>query len=285
MNNGQDVSGLRQPLTYEAMRGAGLWAPRTSYATLTVNKEAYGFYLLEESFTKAFVHERSGDDSGAAYEAGNCQGFVAPRTGCQSLPDFYPRPFNPMAGAGEELSAICAVLSKPADQVLGGLSAYLDVGEWARALAADLAIAGDYDGFSTNGSNFRLYHDTRAGRLRLIIYGPDTTYDPENLPRPDPLAPAPEVGCSGTGYRDVFLEKLTGTAAGLEIYQKEVRALRQGLMSPAVIKARADALWRAIGPLVLADPRRPPEIDPEVSRRTIDTYMTRRVAQLVSAGL
>lgn len=287
-NNGQDVTGLRQPITYEAMRSVGLWAPRTSYATLTVNSEPYGIYALEESFNKAFVRERSGDDTGAAYEAEDCQGFVPPAMGgCKILPDFYSRPFNDMVGTGDELAGICTVLSGAAAQAVAGLAPYIEVADWARAIAADLALAGDYDGFSTNGSNFRMYHDNKIGKLRLIIYGPDTTYDPDYVPYPDPLVPKPEPSCPMTNaaYHDVFLAKLTGSATGLEIYRKEVRALRQGAMSPAMIKQRADALWAVIRDRVITDPRRSMVVDPEGAKNGIGAYMDKRIAQLVAAGL
>ena len=80
-------------------------APRSTYAELIVNNEAYGLYSVEESFTSSFVRERTGNDNGAAYEAIDCQGFVAPLGGCAALIEDFTRPFNPTAGAGEDLAA------------------------------------------------------------------------------------------------------------------------------------------------------------------------------------
>ena len=76
-NNGQDVSGLRQAILYQAMREANLMAPRSTYAELFVNGEPYGFYFVEESFTQGFVRERTGNANGPAYEPAGCQGLVA----------------------------------------------------------------------------------------------------------------------------------------------------------------------------------------------------------------
>lgn len=286
-NNGQDVSGLRQAITYEAMRAVGLWAPRSTYATVSVNGESYGFYFVEESFTKSFVRDRAGDDTGAAYESTQCQGFVPPAGGCAGIVDSYTRPFNPTVGAGEDLIALCTALSRPAAQVLSGLGPLIDTQEWARAIAADLAIAGDNDGFDTAATNFRLYHDPTSGKVRLIMYGPDTSYDPDFLPTPNPKAPAPADYCAALNpaYKDVFLQKLLGSAEGLGLYKTEVQALRQGVMSPASLKARADALWSVIRGPVLSDPRLAAGADPQAAKDSIGAYLDRRVTQLVAAGL
>lgn len=285
-NNGQDLSGLRQPITYEALRAAGLWAPLTSFATLVVNGEEYGFYTIEESFTKSFVRDRGALDTGAAYESGSCQGFVPPAGGCAQLVETYGRPFNPTVGVGEDLTALCTALSGPASGVLAALAPVIDVQAWARGLAVDLALAGDNDGFDTAGTNYRLYHDPGSGKLQLILYGPDTSYDPD-VPAPDPKAPAPSTYCASfnPAYKDIFLQKLLGSAAGLALYRTEVQALRQGGMSPARIKARADALWQVVRSAALADRKRDMTEDLDYAKDSIGLYMDKRVPQLIAAGL
>lgn len=286
-NNGQDPSALRQVVTYEAMRAAGLWAPRTTFARLFVNGQDHGFYTVEESFGKSFVRARGAGDTGAAYEAGDCHGFLPVNGSCDNLTGEYNPAFNSAAGTGEELVAICAALAMPEGKVLGGLAPLLDVREWARAVAADLAIAGDNDGFSTAGSNFRLYHDPRTDKLRLIIIGPDDSYLPELLPGPDPKKPEPADYCKtrNPAYHDVFLAQLLATAEGLAIYRDEVQSLRQGVMSAARIEARADAIWAVVRDPVLADPRRAKGSDPEGMKGAIGDFIERRIAQLVAAGL
>jgi hypothetical protein len=287
-NNSQDPSAMRQALVYESMRAAGLAAPRASFAHVTVNGVDYGFYSSEEPFTSTFVLERTGNDNGPAYEAFDCRGFVAPATGCARLLDDYSRPFNPTTGVGEDLAALCTVMNGPAEQFVAGLSPLIDLNEWILAVAADTALAGDYDGFSTNANNYRLYHDTAANKMRLYLFGPDVSFDSDYLPLPDPLKPAPGADCGmrNPTYRDIFLEKLLATPAGLDLYKAAVKKLRTGVMSPATLKARVDTIWALIGAQVKADPRPPTEgLPPETSKEHIKLYIDARNTALIAAGL
>ena len=284
-NCGQDVTCLREPLTFDAMRAAGLPVLRTTFADVFVNGEAFGFYLLEESIGRDFVRDLTGNDDGAIYEAGDCQGFVPPAKGCAALLDLYQQPFNVPVSTGADLAAICAAINGDPAQFASSVGALVKLDEWIQAVAADTAIAGDYDGFSTNGANFRLYGDTKLKKMRLVITGPDTTYDPDY--HPDPLKPAPGSDCkkANPAYRDLFLEKLTATPAGLEQYKSAVRGLRQGEMSPAKLGAGVDALWAVIGARVKADPKRTARPDPEASKEDIKKYLTRRNTALAALGM
>jgi hypothetical protein len=284
-NNGQDPSALRQAITYEAMRAVDLMAPRSTFAELSVNGQPFGFYFVEESFTKAFVKERTGNDDGAGYEADDCQGFVPPvNGGCPALHQRYLRSFNELAATGDDLTMACSAMNGLPTDFIAGASMVIKLDEWVRAIAADTALAGDYDGFSTNGANFRLYHDTTLNRLRLVILGPDTTYDPSFYP--DPATPKPDDNCliDNPAYHDVFLEKLLGTPEGLAMYRQAVQTLRQGPMAPATLKARVDALWAVIGEHAKADLHLPAGDTPEASKEKIKTYLDLRDADLTAKG-
>ncbi len=284
-NNGQDTTGLRQPIVFESLRAAGLMASRTSYAEVVVNGEPFGFYLVEEPFGREMVRIGAGNNDGTAYEASDCQGFVAPPKGCGDLLEFYDRPFNDELGEGEDLKAICEVMNGPADRFVSGVSQLVKLDEWTLGVAADLALAGDYDGFSTSGANFRLYNDTKLKRMRLVIGGPDTTFDA--LYTPDPLKPRPSSNCRNVNphYRDIFLEKLTGTPAGLEQYKAAVRQLRTGVMAPAKLRARVDALWAITGAKVKEDKKRPPTPEPEAFKELMKTFFDQRDAELAKLGM
>jgi hypothetical protein len=289
-NNGQDPTSLRQAITYEGMRAANLPAPRATFAQLVVNNEPYGFYSVEEAFTGSFVHERTGNENGAAYEADDCQGFVAPAVGgCTpaAVLEYYTKAFNPFIGTGEDLQEICNVMNGPAAQFLSGITALIDLDEWIGMVAADTALAGDYDGFSTNGNNYRLYHDTATNKMLLFIFGPDVTYDADYLPFPDALTPLPGADCvmRNPTYRDIFLEQLRASPEGLARYQNAVKGLRTGPMSPTLLKQRVDTLWSAIGDRVKADPRRVTTVDPERSKEQIKIFVDQRATTLEAAGM
>jgi hypothetical protein len=278
---------LRQALLYQAMRDSKLMAPRSTFADLVVNGQPYGYYFVEEAFTDGFVRERTGNDDGAAYEAVGCQGLVAPAEGgCDRMADWFTRPFNSAAGAGEDLAALCRVMNGPPEQFLAGLAPLIIVSEWIDQVAIDTALAGDMDGFSTTGSNFRLYHDTALDKLRLVVLGPDNTFVPETLPQPDFGKPEPDPGCLGDNpqFRDIFLEKLVATPQGLALYQQAVRKLRTGALAAAAVDQRVDAWWALVGPHALADPLKAAWADVIESQQSIKEFVSRRWPALESAG-
>jgi hypothetical protein len=156
------------------------------------------------------------------------------------------------------------------------------------AVAADTAVAGNYDGFSTNANNYRMYHDATTNKMHIYMFGPDVTFDPDYLPLPDPLHPAPGDDCKmrNPSYRDIFLEKLLATPAGADMYKQAVKKLRAGVMAPAATKARVDAIWALIGDRVKAEKR--PALDqpaPEISKERIKAYVDMRDSALAAAGL
>jgi hypothetical protein len=286
-NNGQDVSGLRQTILYQAMRESNLMAPRSTYADLVVNGEPFGFYFVEEAFTGGFVKERTGNSNGAAYEPVGCQGLVIPTDGgCDEMEDYFSRSFNETVGLGEDLAALCRAMNGPPEQLLAALDPLILVSEWIDQLAIDTALAGNRDGFSVAGSNFRLYHDTALDKLRLVVLGPDDTFVPDHLPEPSFVKPEPDPGCleDNPQFRDIFLEKLQATPAGLALYQSAVRKFRTGALAAPRVKQRIDTLWALIGSRVQNDPLKVDYYDGVESKDAIKQFIDRRWPALEQAG-
>jgi hypothetical protein len=286
-NNGQDVSGLRQAILYQAMRASNLMAPRSTYADLFVNDQPYGFYFVEESFTQGFIRERTGNSDGAAYEPAGCQGFVMPsQGGCEAMVDYFNDTFNPNPAGAAHLIGLCRAMNGPAEGWIEAVAPYIDLHEWIDQVAIDTALAGNNDGFSVAGANFRLYHDTALNKLRLVILGNDDTFDADWLPNPSFLRPEPSIDCRSerSHYRDIFIEKLVATPAGLALYQAAVRELRTGALAAQTVKQRVDALWAIVGDRARNDPLREPSQDLESSKEAIKRYVDLRWKILEDAG-
>lgn len=66
-----DPSMLREWLGYEVFRQFGVPAPRTGYATVEVNGEAYGLYLNIEPYNDDFLARNFEDPGGNLYEGDN----------------------------------------------------------------------------------------------------------------------------------------------------------------------------------------------------------------------
>ena len=249
------------------MREAKLLAPRTTFANLFVNGEAWGFYTVEEHFNKDFVRERTGNDDGTAYEATDCHGFVAaPDTGCVRIMGSFDRDFNPNLGQGEDLVALCNAMNGPPEQFMSAVGALAHLPDWIGQLAIDTALAGDHDGYSTAGANFRLYRDTALGKFRLVILGPDDTFAALMLPEPGsaapeaqpPLHPGPDVPLPGhlPGTPD---RQPRGSGA---CTSRRCAACAPARWRPGKLKRRVDELWGIVGSHVMADARNTAHMTP-----------------------
>jgi hypothetical protein len=285
-NNGQDVTGIRQTIIYQAMRESKLMAPRSTFAELTVNGRPYGFYFIEESFTRDFVQERTGNSNGQSYEPTDCQGLLAPSGGCNAIVEYFTPSFNDAISLGQDLIPLCQAANSPDDQFLGAMSSVIDVGEWMDQLALATSLAGDDDGFTTAGSNFRLYHDTATNKFRLILLGVDDTFLAERLPDPAFPIPEPTDSCQddNSDYRDIFLEKVIATPMGRSLYAQAVRKMRTGVFEPTRLKQRIDTLWALVGSRVKADPLLSRDYDPDESLASLKRYIDERWRAVEMAG-
>lgn len=102
-----DTSYLKEYISYDIMTYIGVDSPLFEYASISVNGEAWGFYLAVEKYDDEFLTRTYGDDKGELYsvkmnDGGNMGNIGAARDTLgnnnrnNSIPeDFNPEDFNP----------------------------------------------------------------------------------------------------------------------------------------------------------------------------------------------
>ncbi len=91
-----DISYMKEYLSYDIMRAAGVNCPLFAFAAITVNGEPWGFYLAVEKYGDEFLTRYYGDDGGELYnvkmeeekELGRAGGWLTP--GDRKSPDMRP---------------------------------------------------------------------------------------------------------------------------------------------------------------------------------------------------
>ena len=167
-NSRQDPSKLRQCISYDLFRKAGLVAPRCNWAKVTVNGNYLGLYVHVESLKKPFVRRNFSSDEGTLWEG--------------TLSDFrqgWMKTFEQKTNKGEDdnagLVAIQEALSAPDDVLFDTLNAHMDVEKFIDFWAMEVLI-GHWDGYAGNTNNFYLYEDPTDGhRVTFIPWGADGT--------------------------------------------------------------------------------------------------------------
>jgi spore coat protein H len=181
---------LRQKLTYDLMKFAGVRCAEARHVLLLVNGEPHGLYLeYEDPDSKDFLEDRFGDRSGDLYKAatdlpGQTPYFATTeylgdvdedyfhhwqkKTNNDLLPDDYSK-----------LRAFLGALNSTPD---AGIEAFVianfDVEKFIRFLAVGNFVS-HWDGLPQRPKNYWLYNIPAAGRWVFIPWDLDATFEVE----------------------------------------------------------------------------------------------------------
>jgi spore coat protein H len=170
-NELQDLSLINEHITYEVFRRAGLAAPLTAHARVTINGVDSGIYLMREPIDTQFLVRNFGQGSGAGnlYEIENMREFA----------------FDPAAPALDDelkdrrsradLQRLASTLqSSTPETFVANVSPLVDLDRFITFMAAEAATL-HWDGFAFHNNNSYLFARPTDGRFVLIPWGADQT--------------------------------------------------------------------------------------------------------------
>lgn len=163
-NNKQDQSQLSQYLSYQLFRKAGVHAPRSNFARVTVNGKDLGIYSNVESIKKPFLKRSFGKSGGNLYEG--------------TLTDFHPKALDRIEvktnkkendlGDVEKLAKLLADEEMSVDQ----LEELIDLDNFLRYWAME-SLLGFWDGYAANQNNYYVYFSPESKKGYFIPWGAD----------------------------------------------------------------------------------------------------------------
>ena len=201
-NNKQDPAHVKQCISYDIMRAAGVPAPRCNFArvqVVTINGAVEttvvdDIYSHVDSIKDPFLRRNFGSDTdqGRLYEG--------------TLTDFWSGAFRntvepktaSAAANTVEIDLLTAVLENPTwtdTQRWAGIQSLVDVTDFINYWATE-GLVGHWDGYSDNQNNFWFYVDPADGLIRFIPWGTDDTLgqgNPLTLRTGDPVNAEPIV--------------------------------------------------------------------------------------------
>jgi DNA-directed RNA polymerase specialized sigma24 family protein len=241
-----DHSFMSDALAYEFFREAGVPAPRTAYAWLTVsvpgewNKKPLGLYAMVEPVDEAFVAERFS----------------------KKTPLFKPVTYQLFEHLGDDWSAYAAIYdlktkATPAQQqrvvefarlvsfasdaeFAARLGDFLDLDEFARFLAGEVLLS-CYDGIFSTGQNFYVYLDPRSNKFGFIPWDMDLAWGGFFLlgtrrEREQASIWHPWVG------RNLFLERVMTVESFRRVYRAHLEDFSTRLFVPRRLNQRIDEM-------------------------------------------
>jgi putative membrane-bound dehydrogenase-like protein len=169
-----DPSKAREALAYSIFRAAGVVAPRTAFAevTLTVpgkhDKEYLGLFTVVENVDARFLADRFGSDKGLALKPFGIRGI-------DSLGDDWDRykgQYRPQRDAtkdeGKRVIEFAKLVNQATDEEFAKqIGSFIDVDAFLKFMAAN-ALTANLESFLALGHNYTLYLDPKTNKFQFI---------------------------------------------------------------------------------------------------------------------
>lgn len=177
-NNAMDASQMREALSYEVFRQAGIACARTAFAKLYLtipgkyDKQYIGLYTMVEQVDETFLLRNLGNDSGLLLKPERVMGLQYFGADWSAYNDLY----DPKSGhkgkqgdrAKQRLIEFTKLVNIADDaEFKSKIASYLDVDEFLRFLAGN-AITANLDSFLSMGHNYYLYLNPATNKFMFI---------------------------------------------------------------------------------------------------------------------
>lgn len=242
-----DHSCMSDALAYEFFRDAGVPAPRTAYAylSITVTGQHYqkplGLYVLVEPVDKNFVEERLGSPSVPVFKPVTYDVFRYLGSDWADYEAIYDLKTKATAAQRERLIQLARLITSGTDGELAAqLGNYLDIDAFARFLAGQVLLS-NYDSLLSTGQNYYLYLDPSSNKFGFIPWDLDLAWGGFFLlgsTRDRELASIwhPWVG------ENRFLERVMSVESFRKVYRAQLEDLLTRLFGSSRLNARIDEL-------------------------------------------
>lgn len=219
-NSAEDATYLSEHLASGLYAAAGVPTSRVTFARVTLNGRDLGLYTVIEGLSKEFLRRYFTDIRGNLYDGGFCQDITQKKEKILGENPDEQSDLRELAQAAREPN-----LSQRWER----LSTLLDVDRFTSYLVME-ALTGNWDGYTFNLNNYRLFHHQVSGKFIFIPHGMDDMFKQTR----NPLSPEPMKGVVATG----FLE----TPEGRQRYLARVGTLFTNQFQLAPLMAQVDML-------------------------------------------
>jgi spore coat protein H len=174
-----DPTKLREALSFAVFRAAGVPAPRTTFALVTLSvpdkhdKELLGLYTVIEQVDKTFLKDRFKNGKGLLMKPERLRGLEYLGDDWAKYKDRYQPKHEPSKEEAKRVIDFVKLLNKADDgQFAKEIDSYLDVDEFLRFVAVN-ALLVNLDSFLMLGHNFYIYLNPENNKLVFIPWDLD----------------------------------------------------------------------------------------------------------------
>ncbi|MFM7148672.1 MAG: CotH kinase family protein [Gemmataceae bacterium] len=253
-NNVMDPSATREPLAYAVYRAAGIPAPRTAFArvTLTVpgkhDRTLVGLYTLIETIDKSFLEDHFGSGKGMLLKPENIGPAAYLGEDWANYEARYRPKSEPSKKARQRLIDFTRLIDQADDKKFQEqIGAFLDVDRFLRYLAATVLLS-SMDSFVGIGHNYYLYLDPKTNRFVVLPWDLDHSFGALTMFGSakdlfDLSIRKPYPG------RNVLVERILSDKSHFETYRGHMNRLLETFFQDSAMKQRAAAIRKIVSPL------------------------------------
>ena len=229
-NSVQDPSYLNEKICREIYNAAGVPTPRADYATVELNGNYLGLFVLVEGWNKQFLGRYFKNTKGNFYDLGGGRDVNRP------LPaNFGEDPTNHVM-----LKAVTSAALEPSHtKRIVRLRETLDFDRFLKLTALDVMMW-NWDGYAINRNNYRIFHDLGSNRLVFFPHGVDQMFWKVNGP-------------IVTGRSGLIVKSLLETEEGRDLYLRSFAELHAKVFDVNAITNRIGQVAGRLRPIVVRD--------------------------------
>jgi spore coat protein CotH len=247
-----DPTRMREALGFAVFRAAGVPAPRTAFAevTLTVpgkyDKEYLGVYTLIEQVDRTFLKDRFKNNKGVLMKPERGRGMDYLGDDWNRYKAQYQPKHEPSKEEAQRVIGFARLIHKADDeQFARQIGSYLDVDEFLRFVAVN-ALLVNFDSFLSLGHNFFLYLNPDTNKFLYIPWDLDLSF-----------GGFPMMGGTPAQQQDLSLmhphmgenrliDRLLAIKEVREKYQKVLKELSDGCFSRERLRKDLDTIEKAM---------------------------------------
>ena len=252
-----DYSCMSEALAYECFRDAGVPAPRTAYAWLSVsvakrwNHKPMGLYLMEEAVDEAFAAERLGSRKTPLFKPSTYKLFEYMGDDWSAYAPIYDLKTEATPKQRQRIIEFAHLVTSASDQEFAErLGGFLDLDEFARFLAVQVLLP-NYDSILSTGQNHYLYLDQRSNKFGFIPWDLDASWGNfwigTKAEQQQSSIWRPWVG------ENRFLERVMAVEEFRRLYRAHLEDFLTRLYAPERLNRRIDAIAAAIREPIAAE--------------------------------
>jgi len=269
-----DHSFMSDALAYEFFRDAGVPAPRTAYAWLTMSvagkwdRKPLGLYVMVEPVDEEFVADRISKKT-PVFKPVTYQLFEHLGDDWSAYSAIYDLKTKATAAQERRVIEFARLVSFANDaEFAERLGDFLDLDEFARFLAGEVLLS-SYDSILANGQNFYVYLDPRSNKFGFIPWDLDLAWGGFFLLGSKRERERASIWHPWVG-QNRFFERVMAVEEFRRIYRAHLEDFSTRLFVPARLNQRIDELGAVIrGPIAAESDFRLDKFEQAIGNRPV----------------